>query len=223
MKCPKCGYEWDSKVPNPKECPRCKIRLDYVPGPVGAPKVWKKKEVEKMMTRKLPLVAAAIIIVAAVGAWAILGGTPAAPPAGPAWSYVFGENTSAANSGIVAIYLAKSSTDNSTDPATWASDNYYAKITAQGSMNVPYDTNFYIVVEARGVKPYIANTARENIKVELGLTGDLSLTAENKTGTQFSWYTTEGTDNIRVSAVWGPYSIAANQSFDYTAKVWLWY
>jgi len=30
-KCPRCGYEWESKVPRPKECPRCKQRLDSRP------------------------------------------------------------------------------------------------------------------------------------------------------------------------------------------------
>lgn len=29
MKCKKCGYEWQSRLENPKECPRCKTRLDY--------------------------------------------------------------------------------------------------------------------------------------------------------------------------------------------------
>jgi len=29
MKCPHCGYEWKPRVKNPKECPRCKYRLDY--------------------------------------------------------------------------------------------------------------------------------------------------------------------------------------------------
>jgi predicted Zn-ribbon and HTH transcriptional regulator len=27
-KCPRCGYEWDSRVDDPKACPRCKSRLD---------------------------------------------------------------------------------------------------------------------------------------------------------------------------------------------------
>ena len=27
MKCNKCGYEWESRVENPKECPECKTRL----------------------------------------------------------------------------------------------------------------------------------------------------------------------------------------------------
>jgi len=24
VKCPRCGYTWTPRVPNPKECPRCK-------------------------------------------------------------------------------------------------------------------------------------------------------------------------------------------------------
>lgn len=28
MNCTKCTYEWESRVSNPKECPRCKSRLD---------------------------------------------------------------------------------------------------------------------------------------------------------------------------------------------------
>lgn len=29
MRCPRCGYRWEPKVPKPKECPRCKCRLDW--------------------------------------------------------------------------------------------------------------------------------------------------------------------------------------------------
>jgi parallel beta-helix repeat protein len=61
--------------------------MRYAPGPVGAPKVWGKKEVgKKMFTKKLPLVSAAVIVIAlAVGAWAILGAAPAAEtPTAPA-------------------------------------------------------------------------------------------------------------------------------------------
>lgn len=28
-KCPYCNYEWESRIDNPKECPRCKRRLDH--------------------------------------------------------------------------------------------------------------------------------------------------------------------------------------------------
>ena len=30
MLCPKCNYEWISRVKYPKECPRCKRRLDFI-------------------------------------------------------------------------------------------------------------------------------------------------------------------------------------------------
>ena len=225
MKCPRCGYEWEPKVLNPKECPRCKARLDYAPGVVGAPRIGKKGG-EKVMVSKLTWATAMILIVAVVGvgAWAILGGTPVAPPTSPAWSFVYGENTQANNSGIIAIYIAKSTTDTNTDPETWGTENYFAMITSSsGSAQIPYGQSFYIVVSARGAKPYIANLTPENIKVELELGGDITLSPENKTGTQFNWYTVEGSDNIRVSAVWGTYTLSAGQSFNYTAKVWLWY
>lgn len=29
MNCPKCDYEWKSRVTTPKACPKCKYRLDY--------------------------------------------------------------------------------------------------------------------------------------------------------------------------------------------------
>lgn len=29
MKCNKCGYEWASRIEEPKACPRCKRRFDY--------------------------------------------------------------------------------------------------------------------------------------------------------------------------------------------------
>ncbi len=29
MKCKKCLYSWESRVKEPKACPRCKNRLDY--------------------------------------------------------------------------------------------------------------------------------------------------------------------------------------------------
>jgi predicted Zn-ribbon and HTH transcriptional regulator len=33
--CPKCDYEWESRVDDPKACPRCKTRLDYFKNPKG--------------------------------------------------------------------------------------------------------------------------------------------------------------------------------------------
>lgn len=28
--CKKCQYEWEARVKEPKACPRCKTRLDYI-------------------------------------------------------------------------------------------------------------------------------------------------------------------------------------------------
>jgi predicted Zn-ribbon and HTH transcriptional regulator len=28
VKCPKCGHEWIPRIKHPRECPRCKVRLD---------------------------------------------------------------------------------------------------------------------------------------------------------------------------------------------------
>ena len=91
MRCPRCGYEWKPRVPNPRECPRCKVRLDYPPKKLRAPapipevKEIKRKEVRKGMSQKLPWVAAAIIIigVAAVGAWALSTPGPTVTPSAP--------------------------------------------------------------------------------------------------------------------------------------------
>jgi len=35
MNCPKCEYKWESRIDEPKACPRCKTRLDY---PIGEEK-----------------------------------------------------------------------------------------------------------------------------------------------------------------------------------------
>jgi hypothetical protein len=85
MRCPRCGYDWKPRVPNPRECPRCKIRLDYPPKILRAPKPpvpleIKRREVRKGMAQRLPWVAAAIVIivVAALGAWVLT--MPAVPP-----------------------------------------------------------------------------------------------------------------------------------------------
>ena len=30
MKCIFCGYEWETRKQEPKSCPRCKKRFDYI-------------------------------------------------------------------------------------------------------------------------------------------------------------------------------------------------
>lgn len=31
MFCSGCDYQWESRIENPKACPRCKKRFDYMP------------------------------------------------------------------------------------------------------------------------------------------------------------------------------------------------
>jgi len=180
------------------------------------------------MVSKLAWATAMILIVAVagVGAWAILGGTPTA---GPAWNSVFGTSPTYGSSGIIAIYCVKTTTTLTTDPATWTVDNYYAKIAAEGTLTVPTLTDFYIVVEAIGNKPYVVGNTVDNIKVEFTSAGHAG--PENKTGASFSWSEVTGTDNIRVSAAFDsnggavdtPFNLAGDTSFNYTAKVFLYY
>jgi len=71
MRCPRCGYEWNPRVQNPKECPRCKGRLDFVPGPLARAPI-KKMEVERRMAQwKWVTAAVAIVIVAGLAGWAL--------------------------------------------------------------------------------------------------------------------------------------------------------
>jgi hypothetical protein len=202
--------------------------LDYVPGPVGAPKIGKiKKGGEKVMTSKLPWATAAIIlvVVATVGAWILVKPVEEVPIKAPAWSPIVGYVPG--QGGIIAIYCVKTTTNLATNPTDWTTDNYYAKITAAGTLTVPSLTNFYVVVEAKGQRPYVAGLNRDNIIVE----GFKTTLRENKTGTAFSWYTVEGTENIKVSAAFDnnggaidqPFYLLGEEAFDYTAKVWQFY
>jgi len=73
-------------VPNPRECPRCKVRLDYTPKRVRAPKKIVEEEirpeVRSKMSERLPWVAAAVIIIgiAAIGAWVLTAPGPSVAP-----------------------------------------------------------------------------------------------------------------------------------------------
>jgi hypothetical protein len=86
MRCPSCGYEWKPRVPNPKECPRCKARMNYVTGPVGAPRLRpEKREVRRIMAGRLPWVAATIVVIvvaAGLAAWALMAPIEVIPPSG---------------------------------------------------------------------------------------------------------------------------------------------
>ena len=226
MKCPRCGYEWKSKIPQPKECPRCKGRMDYL-GAVGAPRI--KKGGEKEMTSKLPwaTVSVVIIIVAAIGAWAIFGGAPAAPPAAPGWTAVLGL---IGNVGIENIYLMDNTKTYSLNGDLSGHENILeyegqdVVITGTGlTENIPYGAGFDFVVAIRIPSENVANLAVENIKVELEATGAISLSADNSTDAEEQIF--DSGDPYRINVLlteWQDLVLSAGESFDFTAKVWVW-
>lgn len=247
MKCPRCEYEWAPKTLRPKECPRCKGRLDYQPGVVGTPKTWKKKEVRKAMPSKLPwATAATIIVIAAVGAWALW---PAAevPPVTPtptpgAWTqFVWAWPPD--NTGIENVYFMDS--DKTYDNAENFSGHeniIYGKNEIQVVMRNPAveatpftdnlhygsDNNFDIVVTVMVYSADVASTYRENIKIELTVTEALTIGPENKTGTDLTvtgGYT-EGGDMIKATYAWdndtAGYYLDAGENITLTVRLYLW-
>jgi len=188
MKCPRCGYEWKPKISQPKECPRCKGRMDY-PGALGVPRIIKKGG-EKEMTSKLPWATVAVIIViAAIGAWALYG-TPAGevtPPGQPATISVptapgiafAGEVPT--YSGIENIYIMQHGLfENDADLSEHENLQVYGGNTAViedtglPAENVPYENYFDIVVAVKGHDENMAYVVKENMYVRVVISNAFS-------------------------------------------------
>lgn len=140
------------------------------------------------MTSKLPWAAAAVIIVvAAVAAWAIWGQAPAVPPTGAATVTVGSSNVVFTGdiptySGIENIYIVKSGQDYSQNFSGLGTDNVLGTITATtGSVDIPYETDFAIVVAVKGATENMAYVVKENMYVYVDITG--SFTASENTNT----------------------------------------
>jgi hypothetical protein len=216
MKCPRCEYEWKPKIIKPKECPRCKARLDYTPGPVGAPKIGKKGG-EKEMTSKLPwaTVTIIIVVVAAIGAWKIFANptTSVTPTTGYATVAVGSTNvvftgTIPTVSGIENIYIMDTGTYTKTNNLGTITTGRMGVIESSGtSCNIPYENSFDIVVAFRLQAPENAAYAcKENARLELAASGSFTITLENagfdnmRVFENSNYYQHSGW--IRVNAVW---------------------
>ena len=154
--------------------------------------MWKiKKGGEKVTTSKLPWVAATIIIVVAgVGAWAILS-TPVeevtpSPAGGTITAYaapgtVFG--AAPAESGIENIYIMKGDRkyDNTLAMNSATNiDNILATITASGgTATIAYDTAFDIVIAYSAYGDNTAYNNKENAQMEVKIAGAFAFTLEN--------------------------------------------
>jgi len=172
---------------------------------------------EKEMTRKLPwATAAVIIVVAAIGAWALWGQAPAAPPAPPTGAASIGigaVNVAYAGgipetSGIENVYIMDHANfDNTTDLSGHANILEYAGtdavITGTGvSVDIPYDTDFDIVVAIKVDIENVANLQEENVMVELAVSGEFTIALENSLNANEYDFLTEGGENIYLNVVW---------------------
>jgi len=244
MKCPRCGYEWESKIPDPKECPRCKGRLDYTPGPVGAPKIGKKGG-EKVMTSKLTWATAMILIVAVagVGAWAVLG-TPGAPAGTATINAIVGQGTvfaaghPAGNaSGIENVYILQHGQGDNENDNLSGNAHLLGTITATtGSCSIAYETTFDIVVAVQAGTDNMAYVKIDNMKVGLQISGSFTLAEENAGGTTNSHMAQHSWDNsgygttsgyLRINAIWdnngAGYKLLAGESISLTnIRLWGW-
>jgi len=211
MRCPRCGYEWRPKVPNPKECPRCKGRLDYkvpssprLPTP-GTPQ--KIKEVGKeMATKRLPWIAAAVVIVVAVGlgSWVLL--QPAAVAHGwNLWTSVSGPLSGPIAVGLLSgdygdfgienIFIMKHgaySLEN--NPANWQEGtHYYVNISSSGqTVNIPYEELFDIVVVVKIRGDNVAYLTWDNVYTSISISDAFTLNDNSlQSGTDWarsSWF-----------------------------------
>lgn len=216
-------------------------KLEHEAEPMGAPKVGKKGG-EKEMTSKLPWAAAIVIMVAAgLGAWAILGGEPAAPTSptppsgtatitiGPGGSVVAGDVPT--YSGIENIYIVKDKLEENGENqnyydnfASLGTDNVENTITASSGQtkNINYNENFAIVVAVKGHTDNMANVVVENMHVYLSTTGTFTDT-ENTAVTENRFIFDDGSPTyIRVNHVcdnqgdW--YRLPAGGSIDITVS-----
>ncbi len=213
MKCPRCGYEWKPKISQPKECPRCKGRMDYH-GALGVPRIIKKGG-EKEMTSKLPwATVAVIIIVAAIGAWALYGapagevtppGQPAtiSVPTAPGLAFAGGIPT---DSGIENVYIMQHGLFTNTDNLSGHENlqvyqGNTAVIESSGAdpENIPYENYFDIVVAVKGHEDNMAYVNKENMYVRLVISNAFTDDETTlSTGKRYQ-FATDGSTWIRVN------------------------
>lgn len=209
MRCSRCGYEWNPRVPSPKECPRCKTRLDYkVQAPPGAP-IEKKVEVVRRMPSKLPWLATAVIIVVAVAAgfwlWTVPGPTAvhgfvpigsftiAAQRVGDKLVVTVPTATGLLSGpygsfGIENIYIIKQTFTPGTSGDAQLG-NVYATINNSGdTVNIPYEENFGFCVEFIVRGDNVAYFTLENVYEYFTTTGGAFSATENQLESGNDWY-----------------------------------
>jgi hypothetical protein len=225
VRCPRCSYEWEPRKKNPKECPRCKVRLDWA----GAPE---PKTERRLLMKGWKVGLSAVVILAMLAtAWLYW---PTAPKsraeAGTVLvpkSVVLG--AAPTGSGIENIYIVKA-----THAAGWnidfglGNENILGVITSSGgSANIPYETPFVIVVAVKGTKDNMAYLVKENLMVELAASGSFTIAQENSPDSREYVFATDGSTYIRVNAIWdnagSGYKLPAGGSVTLNpVRLWCW-
>ena len=243
MRCPHCGYQWESRIPSPKECPRCKARLNYFVA--GAPEK-RKGGVRIRVTPRTWGTVAVIIIVAGIGAYALW--PREAPAVGPEWRPVVSmtpgsvEPAVAGNSYIENIYLMKSTAAGYTYDLTTnlsGHENLLAVYTremaaADTPLDIAYNTKFDIVVAVKAHDDNLANIVRENVKVEFAVTSIAGALKRDGVGIGAFAENSDDTDEyqfgltatyIQLNALkgtWDNFELTAGSSFNFSVKLWCW-
>ena len=237
MNCPRCRYEWKPKIPHPKECPRCKGRMDYVPRmSVGAPSL-NEREVRKVTpSRPIWQPISIIVLVAVVGAWALWpsASTPATPaelppatisvPTAMGIAFAGGIPT---DSGIENIYIMQHGLFDNTDNLsghdnlqTYGGNTAVIEDTGLAAENVPYENAFDIVVAVKGHTDNMAYVVKENMYVRIVISNAFS-DDENTLDTGKRYDFEDGTPTyIRTNHIFdndgNGYTLAAGENIDLT-------
>lgn len=198
---------------------------------LGAPEI--KKGGERVGVRTWGAIASVIVLVAVIGAWALW---PTAPTGTATVSAVAASGTVFAAgippgtaSGIENVYIMKSGLYTKTENLS-GHENILGVITASGgSVDIPYDTPFDIVIAVKAGTDNMAYAVLENMEVELTVDGSFSLGPENCTDKNLFENSGYGTSDgwIRVNAVWdnngSGYTLPAGGSISLDPiKLWCW-
>ncbi len=207
--------------------------MDYL-GAVGAPKI--KKGGEKEMTSKLPwATVAVIIVVAAIGVWALYGtpagevtplGQPAtiSVPTAAGLAFAGGIPT---DSGIENIYIMQHGLFENTDNLSghenlqvYQSNTAVIEASGADPENIPYENYFDIVVAVKGHTDNMAYVNKENMYVRLVISNAFS-DDENTLSTGKRYLFGDGTPTfIRVNHLFdndgNGYKLGAGENIDIT-------
>jgi len=191
---------------------------------------------EEHKTVRREAIIAVVGIVSIALAWSLQSSPPAGVPKVPTisvgGSVVFAATTPAGNaSGIENIYIMEHG-NYAKDENLSGHENILGVITSSGgSVSIPYETLFDIVVAVKAGSDNMAYVVKENMKVELAASGSFTITQENSADANEYVFENSGygtTDGwLRANVVWdnagNGYSLPADGSITLDpVNLWCW-